>query len=41
MTGFSPNTYLVRWEWVRGSGYDSLSEIPRDELNGEECKAKG
>ena len=30
----------MAWECVRGSGYDSFSEILRDELDGEDCKAK-
>ena len=32
--------YSTVWEWVRESGYDSFSEIPRDELDGADCKAK-
>jgi len=31
--------YATAWESFRLSGYDSFSEIPRDELDGEECKA--
>jgi hypothetical protein len=33
--------YSTAWERVRETGYDSFSEIPRDELDGEDCKAKG
>ena len=32
--------YSTAWECVRLSGYDSSSEIPRDELDGADCKAK-
>ena len=32
--------YSTAWERVRETGYDSFSEIPRDELDGEDCKAR-
>ena len=36
-----PRPYPTAWEWVRVSGYDSLSEVLRDELDGEDSKVRG
>ena len=32
--------YSMAWEMCMVTGYDSFSEIPQDELDGEDCKAK-